>query len=143
MPTQEERLTALEQDFAKFQKEAAKQALEADTKITTMARSTSIVEYDLKQYKTETIKAYGEMAIEMIMIKGLTENAIGRIATLNDAMEKRFERVNIRIDAVNAHLDLLQQYADKTEKRLDTVEKQLTEHKTLLTEILARLPEKP
>jgi hypothetical protein len=31
----------------------------------------TILEYDLKQYKTETIKAYGEMAIEMMMVKGL------------------------------------------------------------------------
>ena len=36
----------------------------------------TILEYDLKQYKTETIKAYGEMAIEMIMVKGLVEDAV-------------------------------------------------------------------
>jgi hypothetical protein len=36
----------------------------------------NILEYDLKQYKTETIKAYGEMAVEMTMVKGLTEDAV-------------------------------------------------------------------
>lgn len=28
---------------------------------------------NLKQFKTETIKAYGEMAVELTMVKGLTE----------------------------------------------------------------------
>ena len=39
----------------------------------------TILEYGLKQYKTETIKAYGEMAIEMIMVKGLVENVLAQI----------------------------------------------------------------
>ena len=28
---------------------------------------------NLKQFKTETIKAYGEMSVELTMVKGLTE----------------------------------------------------------------------
>jgi peptidoglycan hydrolase CwlO-like protein len=115
------------------------------------------VEYNLKQFKTETIKAYGDMAFEMTIIKGLIENAIGRLTTLSNTTEKYFERVNIRLDAMDAHLNFLQESANKTDKRfdaieaqltktderLDSVETQLTEHKTLLTQILARLPEKP
>ena len=87
------------------------------------------VEYDLKQFKTETIKAYGDMAFEMTIIKGLTENAIGRLSTLSNTTEKHFERVGIRLDAMDAHLESM-------DKRLDRVE-------TLLTQILARLPDKP
>ncbi len=115
------------------------------------------VEYNLKQFKTETIKAYGDMAFEMTIIKGLIENAIGRLTTLSNTTEKYFERVNIRLDAMDAHLSFLQESANrtdkrldametqltKTDKRLDAMETQLTEHKTLLTQILARLPEKP
>jgi DNA topoisomerase IA len=86
------------------------------------------VEYDLKQFKTETIKAYGDMAFEMTIIKGLTENAIGRLSTLSSTTEKHFERVDIRLDAMDAHLESM-------DKRLERVE-------TLLTQILARLPEK-
>ncbi len=101
------------------------------------------VEYNLKQFKTETIKAYGDMAFEMTIIKGLIENAIGRLTTLSNTTEKYFERVNIRLDAMDAHLSFLQESANRTDKRLDAMETQLTEHKTLLTQILARLPEKP
>ena len=75
----------------------------------------TILEYDLKQYKTETIKAYGEMAIEMIMVKGLMEEAVKRLASLRTQVEQRFERVDTRLDRVE----------------------------NMLAQILARLPEKP
>ena len=75
----------------------------------------TILEYDLKQYKTETIKAYGEMAIEMIMVKGLMEDAVKRLASLRTQVEQRFERVDTRLDRVE----------------------------NMLAQILARLPEKP
>ncbi len=72
------------------------------------------VEYDLKQFKTETIKAYGEMAMELVMVKGLTEDAVKRLASLKTQIDQQFERVDTRLDRVE----------------------------TLLTQILARLPEK-
>ncbi len=72
--------------------------------------------------KTETLKAYQGMAFEMTMIKGLTESSIGKLATLSETMEKRFNAVDTRFT---------------------TLEAELLEHKTLLTQILARLPEKP
>jgi hypothetical protein len=75
----------------------------------------TILEYDLKQYKTETIKAYGEMAVEMIMVKGLTEDAVKRLASLKTQIEQRF--------------DLMDSYLDRVEN--------------MLAQILTRLPEKP
>lgn len=81
----------------------------------------TILEYDLKQYKTETIKAYGEMAVEMTMVKGLTEDAVKRLASLKAQIEQRFERVDTHLEGMNT--------------RLDRVE-------NLLVQILARLPEK-
>ena len=62
------------------------------------------------------------MAIEMTMVKGLTEDAVKRLASLKTQIEQRFERVDTRLDAMDT--------------RLDRVE-------NLLTQILARLPEKP
>ncbi len=103
----------------------------------------TIVEYDLKQFKTETIKAYGETAIELIMVKGLTEDAVKRLASLKTQIDQQTMQVNIQLEAINAHLNFLQENANKTDKRLDSIEAQLNEHKTLLTQILARLPEKP
>src|SRR5260221_8480844 len=108
------------------------------------------VEYGLKQFKTETIKAYGETAIELVMVKGLTEDAVKRLASLKIQIEQLSKQVNTQFEAIDAHLSFLQESANKTDKRLDAVEAQLTEHKTLLTEhktlltqILARLPERP
>ena len=89
MPTQEERLTA--------------------------------VEFDLKQFRTESVRVYQDMAFEMTMVKGLTEDAIKRLASLRTEMEQRFERLDTR---------------------LDTVSVQLNEHTAMLAQILARLPEK-
>jgi flagellar capping protein FliD len=88
----------------------------------------NILEYNLKQYKTETIKAYGEMAIELTMVKGLTEDAVKRLASLKAQIEQRFERVDTRLDAMDSHLESM-------DTRLDRVE-------NLLAQILARLPEK-
>jgi phosphoenolpyruvate synthase/pyruvate phosphate dikinase len=87
------------------------------------------VEYNLRQFKTETIKVYQDMAFEMTMIKGLTEDTIKRLAKLSDTVEKRFERVDTRLDQVDIRLD-------RVDTRLDRVE-------SMLAQILARLPEKP
>ena len=82
----------------------------------------TILEYDLKQYKTETIKAYGEMAIELTMVKGLTEDAVKRLASLKTQIEQRFERVDTRLDAMDTHLDRVE---------------------NMLAQILTRLPKNP
>ncbi len=90
--------------------------------MTTQEERFTILEYDFKQYKTETIKAYGEMAVEMTMVKGLTEDAVKRLASLKAQIEQRFERVDTHLEGMNT--------------RLDRVE-------NLLVQILARLPETP
>jgi flagellar capping protein FliD len=96
----------------------------------------TILEYNLKQYKTETIKAYGEMAIELTMVKGLTEDAVKRLASLKTQIEQRFERVDTRLDAMDSHLDQMETRFDLMDTHLDRVE-------NMLAQILTRLPEKP
>src|SRR2546425_8018960 len=102
-----------------------------------------ILEFDLKHLKTETIKAYGDIAYELVIIKGLTEDSIKRLSRLAETMEKRFERVDIRLDGMDAHLESM-------DTRLDQLETTLSEHtarfdrlETLLAQVLTRLPEKP
>ncbi len=80
------------------------------------------VEYNLRQFKTETIKAYQDMAFEMTIIKGLTENAIGRLAALSDTTEKHFKRVDAHLESIDTRLDRIE---------------------NMLTQILARLPGNP
>lgn len=82
MPTQEERLTA--------------------------------VEFDLKQFRTESVRVYQDMAFEMTMVKGLTEDAIKLLALLRQEMNERF-------DAISSHLN---------------------DHTTMLAQILAKLNER-
>ena len=108
------------------------------------------LEFDLRQFKTETIKAYGDMAFEMTIVKGLIENAIGRLAALNDAAEKRSERVDIRLGAMDAHLESMDRRFTSVNQQLAQVKQDMAEMKqdlagvkTMLAQVLARLPEKP
>jgi chromosome segregation ATPase len=110
----------------------------------------TILEYDLKQYKTETIKVYGEMAIEMIMVKGLTEDAVKRLASLRTQVEQRFERVDTRLDAMDAHLESIDTRLDQMDTRFNRMDARLDQMGTgldrvenVLAQILARLPENP
>src|SRR6266446_4770129 len=98
-----------------------------------------IVEYGLKQYKTETIKAYGEMAMELIMIKGLTEDSVRRLMT----MERDMSQLKKTLGDHSAHLNLLETTLGEHSAHLNRLETTLGAHTTLLTQILARLPEKP
>ena len=90
---------------------------------------------NLKQFKTETIKAYGEMAVELTMVKGLTEDAVKRLASLKDQMEHRFERVDTRFEGVNTRLDGMDAHLESMDGRLGRLE-------NVLAQVLARLPEK-
>src|SRR6266849_6296392 len=99
----------------------------------------TILEYDLKQYKTETIKAYGEMAIEMIMVKGLVEDAVKRLASLRtqvEQMDARLDKMDTRLDTMGAHLGSM-------DMRLDQMNTRQSRMENMLAQILARLPEKP
>jgi chromosome segregation ATPase len=100
-----------------------------------------ILEFDLNRFKTETIKAYSEMAVELVMLKGLTEDSLKRLAALREQIGQRFDRIETRLDdhardiaqveiTLNKHTEIL---SDHT-ARLDRIE-------TMLAQILARLPE--
>lgn len=90
--------------------------------MTTQEERLETVEYGLKQFKTETIKAYGEVAMELTMVKGLTEDAVKRLALLKTQIDHSFERVDTRLDTIDTRLDRLE---------------------NMLSQVLARLPEKP
>jgi chromosome segregation ATPase len=101
------------------------------------------LEYDLKQFKAETVKAYGEMAVEMTMVKGLTEDAVKRLASLKDQIEHRFERVDSRLDAMDAHLESIDGRFERVDSRLDGMDGRLGRLENLLMQVLARLPNSP
>ena len=80
------------------------------------------LEFDFNQFKAETTTYYQEMAMQVTMSKGLTEDAVKRLMQLRIQMDKRFTN---------------------TEQQLDEVKHDLTEMKAMLIQVLARLPEKP
>jgi hypothetical protein len=107
------------------------------------------LEYNLEQFKTETIKAYGEMAVEMTLVKALTEDVVQRLAALKDQIEQRFGRVDIWLDAMDAHLESMDGRFEHVDTRLDkmdvhmeSVDSRLGWLENLLAQVLARLPEK-
>ncbi len=87
------------------------------------------VEFNLRQFKTETVRVYQDMAFEMTIVKGLTEDSIRRLSTLSSIMEKRFDEVDRRFERIDTRLDVM-------DTRLDRVE-------GMLAQILEYLSEKP
>jgi len=67
----------------------------------------TVVEFDLKQFKTETVKVYGDMAFEMTIIKGLTQELrqdISEIGTRLDQMDTRLDRIETLLIQILARL---------------------------------------
>jgi chromosome segregation ATPase len=108
------------------------------------------LEYDLDQFKAEATTYYQEMAMQVTMTKGLTEDAVKRLMQLRIQVDKRFNSTDqqlaeVKQDLAGAKQDLAgvkQDISDHT-TRLDRLETKVDRLQTLLTQILARLPEKP
>lgn len=56
------------------------------------------VEISFKQFKTDSIKSYQDLAMEFAIAKGLTEDVIRRLVTLRSQIDQRFDAVNMQID---------------------------------------------
>ena len=80
------------------------------------------LEYNLDQFKAEATTYYQEMAMQVTMSKGLTEDAVKRLMQLRVQVDKRF---------------------NSTDQQLAEVKQELAAVQTTLSQILARLPEKP
>ena len=89
------------------------------------ARLTS-VEYDLKQFKTETIKAYQDVAMELTMIKGLTEDSVRRLMTLKTQIDQRFDVTDQRLNAIERRFDIVDQRFTSLDEKLDQVLQRLS-----------------
>src|SRR6266702_4736467 len=87
------------------------------------------LEYNLDQFKAEATTYYQEMAVQVTMTKGLTEDAVKRLMQLRVQVDKRFNSTD-------------QQLAE-VKQELAGVRQELAGVQTTLAQILARLPEKP
>jgi len=121
MPTQEERLTTLEQSFEKFQKETGKSIRELNENGTILLGLTQTLLQESKQ-------------------TGLN---MGMLRIRMDQLETKFDAhtalLNAHTTVLNEHTALLNEHStilNEHTARFDRLE-------TMLAEVLTRLPEKP
>ncbi len=112
MPTQEERLTALEKNFAAFQKEAAQHIRETEENTTIMLGVMRSQGQDIK-----------------------------RIFQYMETIDERLNTMDERLSAVDERLSTVDERLNTMDERLNRLETKSDEQTALLTQILARLPE--
>jgi hypothetical protein len=76
-----------------------------------------IVEFDLKHFKTETIKAYGDMAMELVMVKGLSEDAVKRLIGVKRTLDEH----TVLLNNQSERLDGFDQRFASVEGKLDQI----------------------
>ena len=107
------------------------------------------LEYNLDQFKAEATTYYQEMAMQVTITRGLTEDAVKRLMQLRVQVDKRFNSTDQQLDEVKQDLSgvkqdlsgVKQDLSDHT-TRLDRLETKVDVVQTTLAQILARLPEK-
>ena len=114
MPTQEERITALEQ-------KTASHIQEMDENFTIMVGVIRHQGQDIKR------------------ISQRLDTVDERLNSVN----QRLDTVDINLHSVNQRLDTVDVSLHSVNQRLDTIEIILNDHTTLLSQILARLPKMP
>ncbi len=79
------------------------------------------LEFDLNRFKSETTKAYSEMAVSVTMVQGLIEDSIKRQAAFRNEMAEfraevndRFNRLDSRLGDIVASLAAIQQKLEET-----------------------------
>ncbi len=103
----------------------------------------SLLEFDLDQFKAEATTYYQEMAMQVTMSKGLTEDAVKRLMQLRVQVDKRFTSTDQQLAEVKQDLAEVKQDLAEVKQDLAEVKQDLAEMKTMLTHVLTRLPEKP
>ena len=101
------------------------------------------LEYHLDQFKAEATTYYQEMAMQVTMSKGLTEDAVKRLMQLRVQVDKRFNSTDQQLAEVKQELAEVKQDISAHTPRLDRLETKVDAVQTTLAQILARLPEKP
>jgi len=94
------------------------------------------LEYDFDQFKAEATTYYQEMAVQVTMSKGLTEDAVKRLMQLRVQVDKRF-------NSTDQQLAEVKQEVAEVKQELAGVRQEVAGVQTTLAQILARLPEKP
>ena len=115
----------------------------SDERLTTL-------EYNFNQFKAEATTYYQEMAMQVTMSKGLTEDAVKRLMQLRIQIDKRFDGTDQQLTEMKQDLTKLKQdmsghtpHLENMNSRLNQMDTRLDRVENTLAQILARLPEKP
>jgi len=106
----------------------------SDERLTTL-------EYNLDQFKAEAPTYYQEMAMQVTMSKGLTEDAVKRLMQLRIQVDKRFNSTDQQLAVVKQELTEVKQELAEVKQDIGDHTTRLDRIETLLAQILARLPE--
>src|SRR6185312_1357459 len=98
----------------------------------------STVEYSLDLFKTETLKAYRDMAFQVTMVMGLSKDTVKRLATMKTQVDQRFDVVDQRFDAVDRRLNAVELRLDSMDQRLTTMEKKLDQVLAVLSKLTSK-----
>jgi len=116
----------------------------------TQEERVSALEFGLDQFKAEATTYYQEMAMQVTMTKGLTEDAVKRLMQLRIQMDKRFSSVDQQLAEAKQDLTGVKQDLTVVKQDLAGVKQVISNHttrldriETMLAQILARLPERP
>jgi septal ring factor EnvC (AmiA/AmiB activator) len=101
------------------------------------------LEYNLDQFKAEATSYYQEMALQVTMTKGLTEDAVKRLMQLRVQVDKRFNSTDQQLAEVKQEVAGVKQEVAEVKQELAGVRQVVAGVQTTLAQILARLPEKP
>ena len=99
---------------------------------TSEERLTTLENY-FDQFKAETTTYYQEMALQVTMSRGLTEDAVKRLMQLRVQVDKRFNSVDQQLTEMKQTISAHTARFGGIETRLDRIE-------ALLAQVLERLP---
>jgi DNA-binding TFAR19-related protein (PDSD5 family) len=100
----------------------------------------TILENYFDQFKAETTTYYQEMALQVTMSKGLTEDAVKRLMQLRVQVDKRFNSVDQQLASVDQQLTEVKQNINDHTARFGGIETRLDRIEALLAQIIERLP---
>ena len=98
------------------------------------------LEFDFDQFKAETTTYYQEMALQVTMSKGLTEDAVKRLMQLRVQVDKRFNSVDQQLTGMKQDIAGVKLTINDHTTRLDRIDTRLDRMEAMLAQILERLP---
>jgi DNA-binding TFAR19-related protein (PDSD5 family) len=100
----------------------------------------TILEYNFDQFKAEATTYYQEMAVQVTMTKGLTEDAVKRLMQLRIQVDKRFDSTSQQLIEMKQELVGVKQELAGVKQDISDHTTRLDRIETLLAQVLARLP---